>query len=38
MKEYIIKVNTSGKLADECLNVLDANEVVRCKDCKYHDK
>ena len=38
MKEYIIKVNTSGKLADECLNVLDAKEIVRCKDCKYHDK
>ena len=35
MKEYIIKANVSGKLADECLNVLNASELVRCKDCKY---
>ena len=35
MKEYIIKANVSGKLADECLNVLNASELVRCKDCKH---
>jgi len=33
--EYIIKVNVNGKLADECLNVLQAKELVRCKDCKH---
>ena len=38
MKEYIIKANVSGKLADECLKVLDAKELVCCKDCKYHDE
>ena len=35
MKEYIIKVNVNGKLADECLNVLQSKELVRCKDCKW---
>ena len=37
MKEYIIKANVSGKLADECLNVLNASELVRCKDCKHNN-
>ena len=35
MKEYIIKANVSGELADKCLNVLNASELVRCKDCVY---
>ena len=35
MKEYIIKVNVNGKLADECLNVLQSKELIRCKDCIY---
>ena len=37
MREYIIKVNINGKLADECLNVLNANELVRCEDCKHYE-
>jgi hypothetical protein len=37
-KEYVIKVNVNGKLADECLSVLQAKELVRCKDCVHWDK
>lgn len=38
MKEYVIKVNVNGELADECLSVLQAKELVRCKDCKHRPK
>ena len=35
IKEYVIKVNVNGKLADECLNALQAKELIHCKDCRY---
>ena len=38
MKEYIIKVNVSSQLADECLKVLQAKELVNCKECKWFIK